>query len=507
MASHLDSDSRPRRFDFCLQCERASAIPRWCNGSTTVSGTVSLDSNSGWGARLQPLESSSIGAHCPLAQLAVALDFGSGCSRFEPWADSKQSRRVATGESTDDVKGTLRMGLWYNGILLRAFTPWNQGSTPWGPTNKIKAFLVDREAFFVYARSMTEERALATVEEITELRPIEGADSIEVARVRGWDVVVKIGEFEVGDLVVFFEIDSFLPLDDPRFTFLAPRGARKNQEGVEGHVLKTAKLRGVYSQGLVLPYLDFQDEIASVGGGVATLGMDVTPGISGLEKWDPPIPAELAGSAKGAFPSIFRKTDEERAQNLSWLFDGSRTEPGNWVATEKIDGSSMTVFIRDGEDGVASRNWDIEDTSHNSMWKLARELDLHAKMRDWALKLDSSIPVALQGEIFGPGIQGNPLQVKDVQFRLFTIQLAGAEIPRDMWPDWALEISVPTLDLPFPVDVEEALRQADETKSKINPSRPIEGVVWRDTKRSTMPNGARASWKIVSNRYLLKHDR
>jgi RNA ligase (TIGR02306 family) len=355
----------------------------------------------------------------------------------------------------------------------------------------------------------TEERALATVEEITELRPIEGADSIEVARVRGWDVVVRIGEFEVGDLVVYFEIDSFLPLDDPRFTFLAPRGARKNQEGVEGHVLKTAKLRGVYSQGLVLPFAQFEDEAFAVAQGIALLGMDITSAIPGLEKWDPPIPAELAGSAKGAFPSIFRKTDEERVQNLSWLFDGSQPTPDAWVATEKIDGSSMTVFYANNENGVASRNWDIEDTSHNSMWKLARELDLHEKMTNWYPAQDYLVEaeIALQGEIFGPGIQGNPLQVKQVQFRLFTIQVDREELPRASWPQWALDIAVPIHDLPYPKDQDEALAQVENLKSLINPQRPVEGVVWRNTEVATFPNGARASWKAISQRYLLKHDR
>lgn len=383
------------------------------------------------------------------------------------------------------------------------------GSNPTGPT-KIKPFLIDRKGFFVYANVMTkDERALATVEEITELRPIEGADSIEIARIRGWDVVVRIGDFEVGDLVVYFEIDSFLPLDDARFTFLAPRGARKNQEGVEGHVLKTAKLRGVYSQGLVLPYFDFEEEIREVGEGIATLGMDITPAIEGLEKWDPPIPAELSGSAKGAFPSVFHKTDEERIQNLAWVFDPKNSLDGEWLATEKIDGSSMTVYIRDGEPGVAGRNWDFEDTKYHSMWNLARELDLHQKIRDWYPAQDAleEAEVALQGEIFGPGIQGNPLQVKEVQFRLFTIQYDREELPRALWPQWALDMAVPIHDLPYPKSQEEALAQVENLKSLINPQRAVEGIVWRNSNHTRFPNGARASWKAISQRYLLKHDR
>lgn len=380
------------------------------------------------------------------------------------------------------------------------------GSSPTGPT-KIKPFLIDRRGFFVYATSMTmDQRALATVEEITELRPIEGADSIEVARIRGWDVVVRIGDFEVGDLVVYFEIDSFLPLDDPRFTFLAPRGARKNQDGVEGHVLKTARLRGVYSQGLALPFMDFEDEIFSKEG-FAFLGMDITPSIPGLEKWDPPIPAELSGSAIGGFPGTFRKTDEERIQNMLYALDSHPDLDGGWYATEKIDGSSMTVYIEGEKNGVAGRNWDFEDTKFHSMWNLAREHDLHTKIREWASAEGKPESIAVQGEIFGPGIQGNPLNVKTHQFRIFTVQTNREDTPREAWPEWAKDLAVPVHPLPYPQTPEEALDQVESLKSLINPERVVEGIVWRNTKGTRFPNGSRASWKAISQRYLLKHDR
>lgn len=351
---------------------------------------------------------------------------------------------------------------------------------------------------------MTEERALATIEYISELRPIENADSIEIAKVRGWDVVVRIGDFTLGDMVVFFEIDSFLALDDPRFAFLAPRGARKNPEGVEGHVLKTAKLRGIYSQGLVLPLSEFLGDFAGHYDRVGP-GSDVTDLIPGLEKWDPPIPAELAGSAKGAFPSIFRKTDEERIQNMPFVFDSYEELNGGWLATEKIDGSSMTVYYNYGERGVASRNWDIEETSHNSMWKIAHEMGLFEKIESWFV--DPEHEIALQGEIFGPGIQGNPLDVKQVQFRLFTIQVDREDLPRSLWPAWAWDIAVPVHNIVYPRSQEEALEQVDNLKSLVNPQRAVEGIVWRNTRAATFPNGARASWKAISQRYLMKHDR
>lgn len=348
------------------------------------------------------------------------------------------------------------------------------------------------------------ERAMATIQLVGDVSPLENSDNLDVVSIMGWKVVARRGEFTRDDHVVFFSIDSFLPLDDSRFTFLAPRGARKNPEGVEGHVLKTAKLRGQYSQGLALPRADFPEvEFADVG-------EDVTALIPGVEKWDPPIPAELAGSAKGAFPSFIRKTDEERVQNMPYVFDSYEDLDGGWIATEKIDGSSMTVYIKNGEVGVASRNWDLEETSHNSMWKLAHELGII----DW-LKLNypGEHTAVFQGEIFGPGIQGNPLDQKEVQFRIFNMFADGHEIHRSWWPDQDLEDdfrarSVPLhLELPYPRSIEEALAQVENLPSKINPQRPAEGVVWRNTRATDFPNGARASWKAISQRYLLKHDR
>lgn len=205
------------------------------------------------------------------------------------------------------------------------------------------------------------DRRLATVENITEITPIADADAIELAHVRGWNVVVRKGEFSPRDLVVYLEVDSFLPIEDPRFAFLAARGVHTNELDVQGHVLKTARLRGQYSQGIVLPYALFPE----VSG--HTPGEDVTGFIAGLEKWDPPLPAELAGVARGNFPTRFHKSDEERVQNVEAFLDGALGV--EWVATEKIDGTSITVYV-DGDDyGVASRNLDLVENPENALWK------------------------------------------------------------------------------------------------------------------------------------------
>jgi RNA ligase (TIGR02306 family) len=95
-------------------------------------------------------------------------------------------------------------------------------------------------------------RKLATVQQIAELLPIEGADAIEVARINGWNVVVKKGEFKVDEMVIFCEVDSFLPIQ-PEYEFLRKSSYKKMSDGTEGFRLRTIKLRKTLSQGLIIP--------------------------------------------------------------------------------------------------------------------------------------------------------------------------------------------------------------------------------------------------------------
>ncbi|WAC50547.1 RNA ligase (ATP) [Frigoribacterium sp. SL97] len=337
---------------------------------------------------------------------------------------------------------------------------------------------------------VTESRKLATIETIESIREIEGADAIVCARIRGWDVVVKRDEFQPGDDCLYIEVDALVPTEDPRFAFLAPRGLRTDQDGNTGHVLKTARLRGQYSQGLALPLAEFPEVV----------GADDVTAVLGIVEWDPPLPAELNGEARGTFPSWIRKTDEERIQNKSEFLD----RPGRWGATEKVDGSSMTVWVRDGVDGIASRNYDLERTPGSAMWLTADDLGLHDLLRSLG---DHA---AVQGELFGPGIQGNPLNQKQVSFLAFTLFVDGQEIPRGAWPQAVLDVAVPVYDFVKPTTIDEALAQVEMLKSLVAPGRGAEGVVWRDLDSTTMDvrgQNARASTKVLSRKYLLKHDR
>lgn len=254
-------------------------------------------------------------------------------------------------------------------------------------------------------------RQLVTIKPITELLPIENADAIECAIIDGgWPVVVKKGEFQVGDKGVYFEIDSFLPLTDERYAFLASKTIR--WEGKDGMRIRTIKLRGQISQGLILP-LSLYPEL-----------IDVTPETNiaellGIEKWERPINGQLAGNAKGNFPSFIHKTDQERCQNLVRdIFEKHINE--SYEITIKLDGSSFTGYYYDGELGVCSRNLELkidEDNKDNSFVRMFSNSKLDQVLLSYCKN------IAVQGELMGPNIQGNREKFETTQLFVFDIFL------------------------------------------------------------------------------------
>jgi RNA ligase (TIGR02306 family) len=252
-------------------------------------------------------------------------------------------------------------------------------------------------------------RKLATIRKIDALRPIPDADAIECAVIGGWTVVVKKGEFTAGDLAVYCEIDSWIP--HTLAPFLSKGKEPRVYDGIQGERLRTMKLRGQLSQGLLLPFAimkPFFDDI------LFTEGVDVSE-LLGIVKYEAPVPAQLAGEVKGMFPGWIQKTDQERVQNLKEELDYWLREQHVWEITEKLDGSSMTVYLRDGEFGVCSRNLELKPSETNSLWKVAVRNDLELKLRR------ANRNLALQGELIGEGIQGNPYKQKGQEFFLFDI--------------------------------------------------------------------------------------
>ena len=270
---------------------------------------------------------------------------------------------------------------------------------------------------------MGDIRKLATIRKIQEIRPIEGADQIEVAVVDGWQVIIRKDEsFKVGDLVIYCEIDSFLPIHSS-YEFLRKSSYKKLVDGTEGFRLRTMKMKGELSQGLILPltsirnnpdylffaYVDDDGNLLDkyfiqhhIDKNCIDLeeGLDVTE-ILGITKYDSFTQVLYSGSVKGSFPSCIPKTDEERVQNLLDVIE--QYKHTQFCITEKLDGTSFTCYLKDGEFGVCSRNLELKEEElvngdYDRYWKIARKLNLKEKLESL------SYNIALQGELVGPGI-------------------------------------------------------------------------------------------------------
>jgi RNA ligase (TIGR02306 family) len=345
------------------------------------------------------------------------------------------------------------------------------------------------------------ERALATIRRIEEIAPIEGADKIEVARVGGWRVVVKKGEFEVGQLAVYFEIDSWIPHD------LAPFLTRAGKEpaefnGVKGQRLRTVRLRGQISQGLLLPFSILNvTENGVTYESLADEECDVTEVLK-IQKWEKPIPANMAGVMRGNFPSSVPKTDQERIQNVKTSvleqYVGHLFE-----ITEKMDGSSCTMLLdMDGVFRVCSRNVDLQRDENNVYWQMAIKYDVEDKLRNIG---ESGLGVAFQGEICGPGIQGNQYGFTEPDFFVYDMYSAK---DANYCPPAIRQSIVNALGLKHvPVIVMGTLSSADrdlilddaKDYSVFNET-PREGLVFK------LNSTERFSFKAISNDWLEKYE-
>lgn len=335
-------------------------------------------------------------------------------------------------------------------------------------------------------------RKLASIQIIKALEPIEGADAIEKATVLGWQLVVKKNDFMVGDKFVYCEIDSLMP-DRPAFEFLKPRGMR----------IRTIKLRGQISQGICFPLSILPPDFEVVE------DADCTE-VLGISKYEPPIPACLSGIMKGKFPSFIPKTDETRVQVIQKLLDKYKGE--KCYVTEKVDGSSGTYYINNGEFGVCSRNLELLEDDENSFWKVARELDIENKLRS----LNGNF--ALQGELIGEGIQDNKLKLRGQTIRFFNaFDINKFEyLPFKPFFDLMDKLKLPAVPLisseyELSNDIDEIVRMAT-IKSKICPENWAEGIVIRPLNEkidlilsNENFNNGRVSFKAINPEFLLKY--
>lgn len=337
-------------------------------------------------------------------------------------------------------------------------------------------------------------RKLASVQYVHDIFPIEGAERIECIGVLGWRCVAKKGEFKTGDLCVYFEIDSFLPIDE-RFSFLAPTCLKHNELLGDGYRLRTQRFRGQISQGLALP-------ISVLPAGDWKIGDDVTE-LLGVRKWEVSQRATSGGTIIGTLPPWVPKTDETRVQAEPGLIDEFKGLP--YYITTKMDGTSVTMYRVDGRFGICGHNYELADDGKCSFWKWAHEHEIEDRLV--RAQLDN---IVFQGEFCAAGIQGNPLTLIRPEWYVFTVRNTSREERLSL--DKTIEVCdrvgfamVPVEergeDLPY-CSVESLLQRA---RGNYENGRAKEGIVIRpQTPVYSNKVGASLSMKVINNDYLVK---
>ncbi len=380
------------------------------------------------------------------------------------------------------------------------------------------------------------ERALAHIEKIEWIKPIEGADNIELIGVLGWVCIAKKNEFKAGDKAVYIEIDSKCPKEDERFAFLEARDYKVK-------TMKLGKFK-VFSQGLALP-LELFPELKG-----KAIGTDVTEALkitysnpddiarkaekpNGDEKYKAmmnrrkrifknPIVKKIMkhelgrrlmflifGSKKDkplGFPKWIVKTDETRIENAPFYLDST----DKWIKTEKLDGTSCTYAVEKLKKNkfefiVCSRNVRLAKGKEFSpgsriYWELAEKYDIEKLLTKYATKHKYD-KVVLQGEGVG-FVQGNPYKLDENKLFVFNLVVNGKRMGTVEMNEFCKEnnlTAVPIIDEAYelPHTMEEMKLEADGF-SAINPKVKREGFVYRSLDGSQ-------SFKNVSREYLLKH--
>lgn len=340
-----------------------------------------------------------------------------------------------------------------------------------------------------------EKRKLASVQYIHRITPIKGADRIECIHVLGWKCVANKGQFRVGDLCVYFEVDSFLPVQ-PEFEFLRKSCYRNDGYMGEGFRLKTQRFLGQISQGLVLPLSILPPE------GKYDVGDDVTQ-VLHVRKWDTEERVTSSGTVIGDLPYGIPKTDELRVQSYPQLLKEFQGLP--YYISTKIDGTSVTMYWYKGKFGVCGRNYEYADDGKCAFWNYAR------RKKIWEALERHNIPdIALQGEFCGGGIQKNRLKLKHPEWYVFTVRDidSGRRYGLEDMKKLCSQLGLKTVPIEETGDafryrtVEELIRRA---RGKYLSGMDKEGIVIRPKQPVYSPvvNGP-LSMKVLNNDYLLR---
>lgn len=360
-------------------------------------------------------------------------------------------------------------------------------------------------------------RKLASIKIISELHPIKNKDRIELAIIDGWQVIVRKGEYNIGDKTVFIEIDSVLP-NKPEFEFLSS----------EKYRIKTMKLSGVLSQGICFP-LSILPQSTEYD-----IGDDVTD-IIGVKKYESNTNNKemretqnnkkfqqaifkflfrykifrdlfLSKKENKGFPNFISKTDEVRCQNIPHIL---KNKDIKYIVREKIDGSSITVFLKKNKKrwyqkqtfdfGVCSRNLRIWKEDDGNYWAIVKKYNLQNVLKGLIGNNDF---VAIQGEVIAHDIQNNKYKVKDVDLFVFNFIypngriecLEGERILKRYGLKWCPLIKINYI---LPDTINELLNYSTDKSALSDTLR--EGIVLRNYEKNI-------SFKVVSPEFLIIYD-
>jgi len=338
------------------------------------------------------------------------------------------------------------------------------------------------------------DRILAQVVKILNIETIKNADQIELATVLDWQVIVKKDEFKIGDLGIYYSIGSVLPKDNP------------NTEFLQGKVLKTKKIRGVISQGLLTP-LSWA-EYYNIDINTLKENDDLTNTLK-VKKW---VEEEELNEYKnkdgtcGVFPEIIRKTRENRIQDCGKKL--KELENKEVVITQKYDGTSTTFMKYNDNFIICGRNRSLLTKTKETFHYF--EIEEKYNLKENMLKYGKNI--AIQGETIGPKINKNRHKMKNLEFYVFNI----FDIDKQYYLNWEeVEKISSILQLKIVpaiykgimkkewLSVKNLLELSDEQKYN-NGDTPVfaEGIVIKSNYGFGFP---RTSFKVISNNYLIKH--
>ena len=322
---------------------------------------------------------------------------------------------------------------------------------------------------------------LASIEEIVSAVPHPNADRLDLIGILGWQLIAARGEFRPGDRAVFVPIDALVPRR-PWSEFLF------RKEGEEFARIRTIKLRGEFSQGLALPLSVLPEHIRGW-----QIGADVGCEL-GVRKYEKQLPAQLSGVAKCPFPvELAARTDEDNGLSYPRIVEKVLAAPRIDVSL-KLDGSSMTVIVENGAiSHVCSRNLSLEPSDSNAFHIAAKKL-----------KLPYGVPhFVAQGELMGPGIQGNQLELLEPAMHLFQAQINGHYMDRVFLRAMAEMLELPIVPSIYsgpPMSLD-ALREMADSVTLPN-GKPAEGIVVRTSPPTTyIGNGRPLGFKLINRNY------